>query len=403
MIAIVRRMPAIPVHDSGCDDRSAAIHLISFKVGFSIRLCSLTGTPRVTRHHSLSIVGVAIWVALGGASACEIRVRDSAFRVARDVHRLYVIAEPSDPSAGVATEQLRKWLDDIEGDLNLEVERVDANDPEFDWRSIGIPSAPPRIPVTVLVGRSPGTANSFVIDHWEPSPTADELSGVDSSPVRRRLANQLARDLAVLIYAPLDPSDKDDTINGLLSEIEKRNSDERIGVSAITLDRSDPEETLLCRFMGIRPDRPDMLCVAFGRGKMMIPPLIGDEITADNIHSLLSQIRQACSCSKPLSTMGVDLPLVWSEAIDSTVVLMDEELDLVELDKEVQNMLDAKADAASPTDTTQISIPPGRQPKTIHVEPNSARRWSPAWVGLGALAAIVPLVFVACRRITRAA
>ncbi len=42
--------------------------------------------------------------------------------------------------------------------------------------------------------------------------------------------------------------------------------------------------------------------------------------------------------------MGVDIPLVWSDAIDSTVILMDQELDLSELDAEVQNMLAQKSE-----------------------------------------------------------
>ena len=89
------------------------------------------------------------------------------FGMSRDIHRLYVIA-----------------------------------DPEFVWQSIGIPSAPPLLPVTVLVGCDNGAATSFVIDHWEPAPTADQLAALLNSLVRQKLADQLASHIAVLIDAP---------------------------------------------------------------------------------------------------------------------------------------------------------------------------------------------------------
>ena len=293
--------------------------------------------------------------------ACEIRVRDSAFRTTRDFHRLCVIADRDDESADQIFDHLEAWLSKSDGTLNLEIERIDADDPETDWRSLGIPSAPPMMPVTVLVGRDNGIGEHFVIDHWEQAPTEDDLLAIGNSPVRQQLAKQLASNIAVLIYAPGDlPTGRAiaDRLKNLISE---KVADERIGLSMITLDRTDPAERLLCRFMGIRPNSPDTLCVSFGRGKLMSPPLLGDEITRDNINNLVTQIRQACSCSKPLSTMGVDIPLVWSDSIDSSVVLMDDEIKLSELEAEVQSMLAAKSAADSLTDATEIAIPPGKQ------------------------------------------
>ena len=120
------------------------------------------------------------------------------------------------------------------------------------------------------------------------------------------MAGELARNVAVLVFAPSDPSDDSQLAAQLNSLVEAGVSEERIGLSMITLDRSDPREQLLCRFMGLRPGGPDTLCVAFGRGKLMSPPLVGDEIDGDHIHTLVTQIRQACSCSLPLATMGVD-------------------------------------------------------------------------------------------------
>ncbi len=209
-------------------------------------------------------------------------------------------------------------METTDGAFNLEIVRINADDPETNWQSIGIPSAPPNLPVTVLVGRDNGIGENFVIDHFEPAPSGDELAAIADSPVRRKLARELARNVAVLVLAPVEADAESAATGRLKSVVEAGIADERIGLSMITVDRTDPAERLLCRFMGIRPDSPDTLCVAFGRGKLMSPPLVGDQIDATNIDKLVTRIRQACSCSSPLPTMGVDIPLIWSDAIDST-------------------------------------------------------------------------------------
>lgn len=313
-------------------------------------------------RRNLSCLALTIVVvALTSVIACEIRVRDSAFRTARDVHKLCVIADSADEAADALFERLSAWLVTIDGAFNLEVLRIKADDPEIDWHSLGMPSAPPSLPVTVLIGRDNGRGEGFVIDYWESAPTADELAAIVDSPVRQQLALELGRNVAVLIYAPGDASQDSPIAARLESLVKAGIHGERIGISMITLDREDPGERLLCRFMGLRPGADDTLCVAFGRGKLLAPPLVGEEIARENIESLIAQIRLACSCSKPLQTMGVDVPLVWSDAVDANVILMDQELDLAELDQEVQDMLSAKANGENQGLVEMIPIAPGQK------------------------------------------
>lgn len=302
-------------------------------------------------------------VAVTTLLACEIRVRDSAFRMARDVHRLCVIADSTDEVADEIQQRLDKWLAETDGELNLRIERINADDPETDWRALGIPSAPPSMPVTVLLGRDNGIGESFLVDYWEPSPSPDELAALVDSPVRHQLAQELATHVAVMVFAPRDPSNQQSSATRRIEAIvEAGIADERIGISMITIDRYDPAERLLCRFMGLRPDSPDTLCVAFGRGKLMSPPLTGEDISAESVETLVTTIRQACSCSKPLATIGVDMPLVWTNAVDSTVILMDDELDLDQLDAEIEEMLAGKAEKNETGEPTVIPIPAGSPP-----------------------------------------
>ena len=312
----------------------------------------------------------AIGFALTSVIACEIRVRDSAFRTARDVHKLCVIAQASDSQADTIEQRLSDWILRTGEDLNLEVVRVDADDPETNWRAVGIPSAPPSLPVTVLVGRDNGIGENFLIDHWEPAPSDEQLALLTQSPLRQKLAEQLATNIAVLVFVPQNPGDSSPNGDLLQRIVSQGIAEERVGLSMIQVDRTDPAEKLLCQFIGIRPDSADTVCIAFGRGKLMTPPLAGDQISTENVMQLVTTILQACSCSKPLPTMGVDLPLIWNDSVDASVVLMDSEIDLKQLDEEVQKMLAAKAidENAEPI---EVSIATGKSPEQEEVEPAS--------------------------------
>lgn len=312
------------------------------------------------RRRTLVVTIAVVAVALS-AWACEIRVRDSAFRTVRDLHRLCVIADSSDKQADALQARLEQWLDAKDGTLNLEIVRIDADDPEVSWESVGIPSAPPSLPVTVLVGRNNGLGESFLIDFWETEPNAETLASIAESPVRAELARKLAANVAVLLYAPAEPTEESSLPDSITEMVDAGIADERIGLELISVDRNDPAERLLCRFMGLGPGGPDTLCVVFGRGKLMGPPLKGDEINPANVQTLVTEIRQACSCSKPLPTMGVDVPLIWSEQVDSSVVLMDQELDLNNLETEVETMLALKAAVEKSGEPKLLSIPPGNE------------------------------------------
>ena len=268
---------------------------------------------------------------VGRTSACEILVRDAAFRAPRDVHLLCIIAEAGDQQADSIADELTAWLDEPARGLNIELERVSADDPNVEWSKYGIPSAPPSLPVVIFVGRNRGAGRSFVIDHWEPSPAVDDLALLLDSPARQQLQEQTVKSLAVLLYSP-GQSDTHRATRGILDEVVSQfTTADRLGLSIVQVERDDPRERTLLSFMGIDPEGPDWVGVVFGAGKLMSPPLAGAEIQAEPIGSLIRQLRQACSCSKPLPSLGVDLPLVWNEQWDARVIPISEETDEIEL------------------------------------------------------------------------
>jgi hypothetical protein len=254
------------------------------------------------------------------ACACEDQtVRDAAFAQSRDVHRLCVIANAGDSAARRTHERLETWLQDAAKDLNVELVRVAADQAAVVWTEYGLPSAPPSLPVVVLAGRRSAERRSFFIDHWDPAPTADDLEQLKTSPTRRALQRELVRRLAALLYVRGTGDRNRRTEAALQAVIGEWSAREAVGVGLVRADRSDPRERLLLAFVGADRTREDWVAVVFGRGKFMTP-LIGDDITEAGLNACLDTLVGACTCLKSPSLLGVDIPMVWDEALDAAVV-----------------------------------------------------------------------------------
>ncbi len=254
------------------------------------------------------------------AIACENAVRDAAFRGPRDMHRLCLITATDDEAAQSERDRLTVWLTTDGAGLNIELAHLCADDPEVEWANYGIPSSPPVLPVVALIGKNYGTSENFVIAHWEPTPQDEDLTTVLHSPVRQQLQEMLGKSLAILLYAPGGQRDEDKMLQIFASVQSTWLAKNLPPIQIVELDRHDPREQTLVSFMGLHPDGPAMAGVVFGRGKLMSPPLLGPEITSKRINELVDQIYQDCNCSKPLPSIGVDLPLVWNEELAKTFV-----------------------------------------------------------------------------------
>ena len=272
--------------------------------------------------------------------ACDIKVRDSAFRVPRDIHRLCVIAMSGDESAESIRQELAMWLDGPGNSLNLELLRLNVDDPSVQWEDYDIPSTPSEdmVPVVALVGRDRGNGQSIFIDHWQPSPSAEDLKVLESSPTREAIQQELGHRLAVLLYAPGSGLDDGSAQEVLDQAVEKWSKIQPLGISVVRMDRLDERERTLLQFIGLEPEGPDWVGVVFGRGKLMTPPLKGSEISVDRLDELIGQLTAACSCSKPLPTMGIDVPMAWHDQLDAEVVLMDDPEDNTD-DTVLENVL----------------------------------------------------------------
>ena len=279
-----------------------------------------------------SLVAVILFFGIGGRVSwpCDSTVRGKAFEDARDLHRLCVISDGRDSASLAMASRLETWLMKEGANLNVELVRLDARDPNVKWEDYGIPSAPPDLPVVMLAGLDRASRRSFVVDHWEPDLTDKDLEALRTSPGREAIRRNAGKKWAVLLYAP-GKGPEAGKAEAIIEAVARRWSQEHApGVSVVRLDRFDPRERLLCSFAGLnRPTEhgqqaqatiPDWIGVVFGRGKLMAPPLEGAQITDAALEQLLSQLIEICSCLRPPSMMGVDIPMAWEPDDEKSVV-----------------------------------------------------------------------------------
>jgi prepilin-type N-terminal cleavage/methylation domain-containing protein len=262
--------------------------------------------------------------------ACDSTVRGKAFEEPRDVHRLCVISDGQDVQSQALSSRLDKWRTGPGANLNIELVRLDGRDENVKWEDYGIPSAPPELPVVMLAGSDRANRRSFVISHWEPCPTDNDLDVLTSSPVREAIKREVGKKWAVLLYAPGiggESGNRRAVVEAVAKDWAQKHPP---GISVVHLDRSDPREQLLVSFAGLARSKDheqdvhatisDWVGIVFGRGKLMAPPLEGAEITEAALDQLLSQLVEICSCLRPPSMMGVDILMAWGADDEKAIV-----------------------------------------------------------------------------------
>lgn len=269
----------------------------------------------MSRFISIFCVLFAAWGLC--AVACERgTVWDAAFHAKRDMHRLCIFANESDEQAAEIQERLARWMESDGKNMNIRLERVNADDPAADWKSYGIPSAPPKLPAVALIGEFPRPKRAFVIDHWEPAPADEELAVLRTSPVREAAASAAVDNWAVILYSASSGGASEAHDTAVANVVKSWNETRPPGVELIRFDRNDPRERILCRFAGITTATPDWVGVVFARGKLMAPPLYGDEITEAAVNELLERLPVPCTCLQDSLTYGLDMPIDWAPALD---------------------------------------------------------------------------------------
>lgn len=253
------------------------------------------------------------------ASACESgTVRDAAFSKPRENLRLCVFGSGKDPAAAIAG-RLSDWLAGPGAALNLVVEAVDADKADINWAAYAVPSAPPHLPATALIGTSAPAAKPFIVKAWEPAPSAEELQRLADSRAAARIREALGRSWAVLLHVPGDTPGVGEALKAVCARWAEAQAP---GLSVVTLNRDDPEARLLCAFAGLPRDRADWIGVVFGKGKLLAPPVRGAEIGAESLNRLLEELAVPCTCLQESTRFGADLPMAWDESVTQAALAL---------------------------------------------------------------------------------
>ena len=254
--------------------------------------------------------------------ACvDVTVRDAAFSERRDIHRICVMGNINDPKSLEIYNNLASWFNTSGTGLNIELLRVDADDPDVRWEEYGIPSAPPSLPVVVLAGTRSNERKRFFIDYWVPFPSEDDLQILKTSPTRETIQREVVRRIAVLLYIPGSGSKAGSAGDVLDSVVETWSERDSLDVCVVHVDRADVRERLLLSFTGVEKSEEDWVGVIFGRGKLMAP-LEGEEITEARLNEKIETLVGECTCLVSASSLGVDIPVVWDESLDESVVAL---------------------------------------------------------------------------------
>jgi hypothetical protein len=203
-----------------------------------------------------------------------------------------------------------------------------ADDPATDWNSYDIPSAPQKTPVVALIGYHVFEKRPFFFgQYWEPAPSDDELAALKSSPVRERIGKASARSFALLLHMP-HAGDEGTQTHAMLSRVAHEwEREAELPVEVVTIDRTAVEEGLLAGFVEATPDGPEWVGVVFGRGKLMMPPLVGDGISEVGLQEHFDILMADCTCSRSARSMGVDIPMAWTDEMEAAFVPMLEDPD----------------------------------------------------------------------------
>ena len=267
----------------------------------------------------LAMCGVC---ALPGQACDSGTVRDAAFLAKRDMHRLCVIVNEGDEEGAAIEQRLEEWLKGPAKGFNATLFKIEADAPNVPWADFGLPGPPPDVPVVAMMGQFAASSRPFLIHHWEPAPSDVELEGILDSPARKALTQAILDNWAVVLFSPGKDNDVAGT-QAMFDKVTARWADEQSpGVSVVRFDRDAPEEWMLAKFIGMRPDTGDWAGVVFGRGKLMAPPLRGEDVTEANLNTLIERLAVPCTCLQDSTTNGLDIPMTWDESLDSKVVAL---------------------------------------------------------------------------------
>ncbi len=263
------------------------------------------------------IIAAFAFAAFAGWACDTGTVRDAGFHSARDMFRLNVIAPRGDAQGDALYAMVEDRLRGCNGTLNIAPTRIEPG-AATRWDDYGLDGPPAHFPAATLTGEVRGLRQLLFAGQWNAGLSAEDVAALLDSPLRTRLAEAVLHAWAVLLYSPGPNSPPERA--AIFDRVAKRWAIEQSpGVTLVTFDRNDPRERTLRAFAGLDNDMPDWLGIVFGKGKLLLPPLLGDKLTENGINEQLKRLAVQCTCIEETTVRSVSVPMRWDAALDKQI------------------------------------------------------------------------------------
>jgi hypothetical protein len=301
-----------------------------------------------------------LYMSLGcveGAYACDTgTVRDAAFNSVRDNYWIGMVYESSDTEAQALYDGLAGWLEKQGTALNIQVEHIQPEDAMYLRLRHGVATSPTLLPVAYFTGRHPVEQRPVVFHGWTPSPEVAMLEQMRDNKVLAAIREHSSDFWAVVLYSRGVGVDK-------RGEIEKTGTkwkqNHAPGIAPIIeFDRKDPSNRLLCAVAGIKENGEDWAGVVFGKGRLLLPALEGDDITSNELDKLINRITLPCTCLQQDMVLGIDLPMFWENPEGRQYTLLDAPVGYMEisLDDKLAPLFDEMPSGDKSINTVALTV-----------------------------------------------
>jgi len=248
------------------------------------------------------------------ASACDTgTVRDAAFHAKRDNYRLVVVTPPEAENAEASKAALGAWFAEQRQALNVRLDWVESDAPVA-LAEYGIQASREDFPAAWLCGWHPVRRAPYAAYHWPGIPAENALEALRATPALAKARDLLLDHWAVVIFARGEGPDRAPMVAQVAGDWAEQHAP---GIAVMHLDRHDPREALFCAITGIPSDGPDWVGVVYGKGKLLLPTLTGDDISVEHLDGLLQRLPVPCTCLQQAMAPGLDLPFHWDPALDA--------------------------------------------------------------------------------------
>ncbi len=247
-------------------------------------------------------------------------VRDSAFFGARDNYWVGMVFDADDQESRARYDTMAAWFADAGATLNIEVEHILPEDALYLRMRYDMNTAPPELPVTLFAGRHPVEARPQRFVTWSPAPEPALFERLLENETLTQIAHDTPKYWAVLLYAPGPETSQRAEIEATVARWEQTHPP---GITLHEIDLEAPENKLLHIVTGLSAAEADWAGIVYGRGRLLMPPLTGADITTENLNASLEKIILSSSSMPQPALAGFDLPMPWDDTQNNRYVALE--------------------------------------------------------------------------------